>query len=228
MITVLLWKWKQSNYRSAFNYQHVNTMVKMIGRNLDLPHRVLCITDDPVGIMCETYPLWDAPDIIPIKEGKPNCYRRLKVFGDFGRELGDRLLSIDLDTVITKNMTDLVDRKEDFVIWGDTAKGTHYNGGFWLMTPGTRKQVWDTFVPDAPRITSSLKIVGSDQAWISHVLGPGEATWSTQDGVYSYRNHLNRGFAPLPSNAKVVFFHGQVDPWSARARNIRWVRENYR
>jgi hypothetical protein len=227
VITVLLWKWKQKNYRSKFTAENVNIMTRMIGRNLDLPHRFLCITDDPEGIECETHPLWDEPNI-PLREGRPNCYRRLKVFGEFGKELGDRLLSIDLDTVITGNITPLIDRPEDFVIWGDTAKNTLYNGGFWLMKPGTRTQVWDTFTPMAPRITQKLGIVGSDQAWISHVLGPGEAMWGTKDGVYSYRNHLKHGLLPKPADARIVFFHGAFDPDGDHAQQHRWVRENYR
>jgi hypothetical protein len=118
MITVLLWKWRQRNYRSKFTADHVNIMTNMIGRNLDLPHKVLCITDDPDGVKCETYPLWDEPSII-LPEGRPNCYRRLKVFGEFGKELGDRLFSVDLDAVITGNITQLLDRTEDFVAWED-------------------------------------------------------------------------------------------------------------
>ena len=227
MITILLWKWHQPNYRSKFTAEHVNIMTNMIGRNLDIPHRFLCITDDPAGVKCETYPLWDEPNV-NLPQGKPNCYRRLKVFGEFGKELGDRLMSIDLDAVITKNITPIVDRKEDFVIWGDTAKSTLYNGGFWIMTPGARAQVWEKFTPMAPNITQKLKIIGSDQAWISHTLGPGEATWTTEDGVFSYRNHLRKGLLPKPPNARIVFFHGSFDPWSAHCQAHRWVREAYK
>jgi hypothetical protein len=198
----------------------------MIGRNLDLPHKILCITDDPVGVKCETYPLWHEPNI-NLPEGRPNCYRRLKVFGDFGKELGDRLLSIDLDAVITGNITPIVDRPEDFVIWGDVAKNTHYNGGFWIQTPGSRKQVWDNFDPLAPQITKKHNIVGSDQAWVSHVLGPGEAMWTTKDGVYSYRNHLRNGMIPKPPDAKIVFFHGKTDPDHV-VNKLKWVKDNYK
>jgi hypothetical protein len=226
MITVLLWKWHQKNYRSRFTAEHVNIMTNMIGRNLDLPHRFLCITDDPAGVKCETYPLWDEP-AVNLPEGRPNCYRRLKVFGEFGKELGDRLFSIDLDSVVTGNITQLLDCKDDFVAWEDPSPKTHYNGGLWLMTPGTRTQVWDKFDPMAPKITQNLKIVGSDQAWISHILGPGEAMWGTKDGVYSYRNHLKEGRLPKPPDARLVMFHGRHSPWEDHPQSHRWVREHY-
>jgi hypothetical protein len=96
------------------------------------------------------------------------------------------------------------------------------------MKPGTRTQVWDTFTPMAPKITQKLGIVGSDQSWISHVLGPGEAMWGTKDGVYSYRNHLRSGLLPLPPDARIVFLHGQHSPWESHPQSHRWVRENYR
>jgi hypothetical protein len=160
---------------------------------------------------------------VSLPEKRPNCYRRLKVFGDFGKELGDRLFSIDLDTVIMRNITHIVDRKEDFVIWKDPSTRTHYNGGLWLMTSGTRKQVWDSFTPDAPEITKGM--VGSDQAFISHVLGPSEATWDTQDGVYSYRAHLRNGALPPPKNACIISMHGAKDPWTV---NDKRIKEHYR
>jgi hypothetical protein len=227
MITVLLWKWHQKNYRSKFTAEHVNIMTNMIGRNLDLPHRVLCITDDPAGIECETYPLWDEP-AVNLPEGRPNCYRRLKVFGEFGKKLGNLLFSIDLDAVITGNITQLVDRKEDFVAWKDPSPRTHYNGGMWLLRSGTRKQVWDTFTPMAPKITQQLGIIGSDQGWISHVLGPGEAMWGTNDGVYSYRTDLREGRLPNPPDSRIVMFHGRHSPWESQPQAHKWVRENYR
>ena len=227
MLTILLWKWRQKNYRSKFTADNVNIMCNMIGRNLDIPHRFLCITDDPQGVKCETYPLWTEPNV-NLPTGKPNCYRRLKVFGEFGKELGDRLMSIDLDSVITKNITPIVDRKEDFVIWGDVARNTLYNGSLWLMTPGTRTQVWEKFTPLAPQITKQHGIVGSDQAFVSHILGPGEAMYTTEDGVYSYRNHLRDGRLPKPPNARIVIHHGRHDPWSAHCQAHRWVREAYK
>ena len=227
MITVLLWKWHQPNYRSRFTAENVNIMINMIGRNLDLPHRFLCITDDPAGVSCETYPLWNEPNV-NLPQGRPNCYRRLKVFGEFGKELGDRLLSIDLDAVITGNITQIVDRKEDFVIWKDVSQSTLYNGGLWCMTAGTRKQVWEEFRPEILQETKRLGIVGSDQAIVSHILGPGEATWDENDGILSYRAHLRRGTLPLPPDARIVMLHGSENPDSPGPQSKRWVRDNYR
>ena len=226
MITVVCWKWQQSNYRSKFTAEHVNVLQQMVEKHLNLPHRFVCITDDPKGIDCETMPLWNEPQV-NLPEGRPNCYRRLRAFApDAAEWLGERILSIDLDTVIVDDITPLVDRDDDFVIWGDTARNTHYNGGFWLLRAGTRSRVWTEFTPDAPRLTRTM--VGSDQAWISHTLGPGESMWGEADGVYSYRNHLKEGALPLPPNARIVFMHGKFDPWDQLAQERSpWIKEHW-
>lgn len=72
--------------------------------------------------------------------------------------------------------------------------------------------------------------MGGDQAWISYVLGPGEAVFTPADGVLSYRRHIQRtygGGLRLPKGARMVNFHGQVDPWSPYAQRLPWVREHW-
>jgi len=223
MLTIVSWKWHQPNYRSKFTAEHVNILQRMVERNLTIPHRFVCITDDPKGVECETIPLWDSPNIcLPSK--RPNCYRRLKVFArDAGEWLGERILSIDLDTVIMRNIDHIAGRTEDFVAFGDTAKSTHYNGGLFLLRAGAFPEVWENFTEDAPRLTKG--IVGSDQAWISHTLGPGKPVWGPKDGVYSYRVHLREGRLPVPKDCAILSMHGKNDPWTV---NDKRIKEHYR
>jgi hypothetical protein len=97
-----------------------------------------------------------------------------------------------------------------------------------LMTAGSRSQVWTRFNPKtSPKESLRAGCWGSDQGWISYVLGPGEAKWGKRDGVYSFRNHL-QGWQQLPPNAKMVIFHGAVDPWSEEAQRLGWVQQHYR
>ena len=125
-------------------------------------------------------------------------------------------------------MAPLWDRKEPFVIWGDTNPQTLYNGSMMLLSAGARRQVWDRFDPDSsPAKAKGSGNFGSDQAWISYSLGKGEAKWTRQDGVYSFRNEIQRGGGLLPANARIVMFHGVVDPWSAAAQRLPWVRQHW-
>ena len=237
MIDVICWKWKAPlGYRSYFTGKHVNILRRMVRRHLFLPHRFSCITDDPRGIEPDIriIPLWsDYCDLKnPNVSGGPSCYRRLKAFSKEAKDIiGERILSIDLDCVIVDDITPLVDREEDFICWGDTAKGTHYNGGFWLMKAGTRLQVWETFdEKTSPKLTRANNIIGSDQAWISYCLKGEDPKWGTADGVYSFRNHyIGKARKELHDNAKIILFHGAHDPWDADVQvKWPWVEEYYR
>jgi len=206
----------------------------MIRRHYHLPHRFVCVTDQPEAIpRVEAIPIWtdlcDMPS--PLGHSYPSCYRRLKVFApDAGEMFGDRLVSIDLDSVIVSDITPLFDRPEDVVLWGqsDFPGRQHYCGSLWMLKTGTRPQVWTTFNPQSsPKLARKAGARGSDQAWLSYVLGGREATWTKKDGVYSYRKDLAKYGAGLPSDARVVFFHGREDPWNSRMQGIPWIQQHY-
>lgn len=206
----------------------------MVARHYRRPHRFICITDDPAGIdpAIETIALWNDFAHLPnpsFRNG-PSCFRRLRAFSPEAADLiAPRFVSLDLDCVIVADMVPLWDRPDDFVIWGDTLPGYWYNGSMWLLTAGARREVWDRFDPRrSPREATRAGRKGSDQAWISHCLGPGQTTWTKADGVYSFRNHLREGEKPLPDDARIVIFHGHIDPWGPEAQRLGWVREHWR
>ena len=240
MITFVTFKWHApAGYRSTFKGEHVDTLRRMIARHYPHPHRFLCITDDPDGITepdVEIYELWEDLAYIPNPSGRknPSCYRRLRLFAntpEYREWLGDRFVCLDLDTVITGDLTPLLHRPEDFVCWGDTNPRNPYNGSFWMLRTGSRPQVWEDFDPiHTPNRTKRAGFFGSDQAWLALCLGPDEARWTREDGVYSFRNEILRSQSRrLPEDARVIFFHGRYDPWDAETRRIcPWVEEHYR
>ncbi len=234
MLSVVCWKWKAPvGYRSTFTGEHVNVLRNMVRRHYQRPHRFICVTDDPTGIDAgiEIVPLWSDFADIPNPHGthNPSCYRRLKAFApEIADVFGERFVSLDLDTVITADVSPIWDRTEDFVIWGETDPRSFYNGSMFMMTAGARRQVWDDFDPKlSPRKALAARKFGSDQGWISYRLGPGEATWSKRDGIYSFRVHLAPKGGGLPDGARMVMFHGKVDPDSYMAQNLNWVRKAY-
>lgn len=235
---VVCWKWETPPlYRSVFGPEVVNTLRRMVQRHFDRPHRFICVTDNPAGLDpdVEVVSLWNDFSTIWSPHGNPSrypsCYRRLRAFHPaIAKVFGPRFVQIDLDLVVTGDLAPLWDRPEDFVIWGDTNPHTLYNSSMILMTAGTRSQVWTDFNPQvSPGLAKQAGNHGSDQAWISYRLGPGEAKWTRADGVYSFRNEI----APvdvkrLPDDARIVMFHGQNDPWNAYVQqNCPWVREYY-
>ena len=238
-LTIVCWKWKPfEGYRSHFTAEHVNILASMVSRNCSGPYEVVCVTDDPVGIdsSVRTIPLWDDYADVPSpadRKGRrrnPSCYRRLKMFSrDAGDWLGQRILSLDLDVVITDDIYPLVGIKDDWAAFGDTHPTTHYNGGLILFKAGSRPQLWEDFDPiESPPLGLKRNQFGSDQAWMGACLGRGERKITTSDGIYSYRCFIRPRGGVLPDNARIVLFHGQYDPWHEEPQKLDWVRRNYR
>lgn len=247
MLDVVTFKWKNPGYRSAFGPEQVNTLRSMVARNYPHPHRFTCITDDPKGIdpRVRIIPLWDYYASVPSPHGgrNPSCYRRLFLWSREARDLiGERIVCVDLDMVITGDMSALWNRPEDVVLWKDQLNPTTpYNGAMQLIRAGSRPDVWETFDPKtSPARARAKGYFGSDQAHLAYVLGPNQARWDRSDGAYSWRVHIRqtpaglahtpyaaREACALPENARIVNFHGIDDPWSLADR-VGWIREHYR
>lgn len=236
MLTVVTFLWKPAPmYRSKFEGKHVDILRRMVKRHYLGEHRFVCITDQPETIKgkdVEVFQLWDDFANVRNPSGmkNPSCYRRLRLFAkNTGSWLGERFVCLDLDCVITGDVTPLWDRTDDFVIWRSTTNGNFYNGSMFLLRAGARPEVWERFDPiQSPILTKGARLYGSDQAWIAYTLGGGESTWDETDGVFSMRNNIAPGGGQLPTNARIVFFHGKGDPWEASMQRLPWVAKNYR
>lgn len=236
MLTVLTWWWSTPGYRTTFTAEHVNTLARMVKRHYQCNHRFIVVTsEDTTGLDPHILVVPDTRDYAtvsnPSRQGYPSCYRRLRMFKpDAAKYFGERFVSLDLDCVVTGDLAALWDRSEDFVVWGYTNRVNPYNMSMVLMNAGSRPQVWKKFDPNvSPQRALASGFFGSDQAWLSYILGPGEVRWSRADGVYSFVNDLRpQPGAPLPANSKVVFFHGHADPWMSEVQtNHPWVAEHY-
>jgi hypothetical protein len=236
VLTVVTFKWKAPpGYRSTFTGKQVDTLRRMVKRNFPHPHRFVCITDDASSITepdVEIFELW--PDLgniaNPSGRKNPSCYRRLRVFAkNAGEWLGERFVVLDLDVVITGDLSPLWLRSDPFIIWKSQTAGNFYNGSMFMLDAGARPRVWEDFDPViSPRLTKQAHLYGSDQAWIAYALGGRESTWGPEDGVYSMRNNVAPGGGKLPENARIVFFHGRGDPWEPAQQKLPWVAKNYR
>lgn len=226
VITFVCWLWKTPGYRSQFAPEHVRTLRNMIQRHYPLPHRFACVTANPEGL--------DGIEIIPDRadfaeipsphgHGNPSCFRRLRLFApDAAETFGERVVSIDLDTVIAGDLRPLFERSDDFVIWQDPFHAKQGCGALWMLKTGSHPEVWNGFDPDrSPQIARGAGFMGSDQGYLSHRLFAAPR-WTRADGVYSFRVDCKGG---LPKDARVVCFHGKTDPWSPDAP--AWVAQHY-
>lgn len=231
MLSVVAWKYAppavSGRLRTRFHSDHVNVLRRMLARHCHVPHRLVCVTDDTQGLdpRVEAFACPPFPRIDP-KDGRyPMCFRRLWNFSRDAIVLGNRIMSIDLDVVIVGDMAPIVERDEEFVGWSVPGRG-FYQGGLYLLTPGSRTHVWESFDPaTSPHEVEQMAYVGSDQRWMSSRLGPDEARFD--EGLIVHE----RGFeGSPPSGARVVQFSGagQQSPWHARNCVRPWVARNWR
>jgi hypothetical protein len=214
----------------------------MVARNLKLEHYFICITDDATGLRDDIH-------AIPLpEEGRQDgedffCTKRLWMFSnEAGNVLGPRFVNMDLDTVIVGDITPLLERNEDFIIWkAPFYDPIHhacndppyaYNPSLMMMNAGARKVVWEKYSA-APQyeLDSAFEsgwIYHGDQDVISNLLAPHETTWGLKDGLYAYWTHLDFGEKELPANARVISFYGPADPSQKKHQEkCKWIKENW-
>lgn len=224
----MLWRDPNQRWRQNYDYsiEHVKRLRSMVDRHLAMPHRFVLATDELQHDV--DMPLTSIPNEL-LRLGAR--WAKLALFApDAGRRYGDRVLYVDLDTVICGSLDDCLTR-DDFRIAAATvqAPGMHYNSSLLLMDAGARPQVWTRFDPaKAEELCRSNGYGASDQFWIASVLGPGEATWHKKHGVYQFRDVMEAG-KPLPDNARVVMFPGPFDPSMVELHStFPWIGEHWR
>lgn len=233
-LQIVAFKWG-----SRYTSRHVNVLRSMMSRHLGLAHEIVCVTDDPAGIdpSVRIVPL-DTPVWAAMRDAR-RCGVRIRAFGaDMAGILGPRFAWIDLDVVITGDVTAIFDRPEDIVITAPPRPPLPYNGSIVLMTAGARAAVYETWT--AADYTRRGEALGrargvrhgtvSDEGWMACVLGDHEATWTRDDGIVYFRRDLDEGRKPLPADAKIVIMNGRrYDPSMPELqRRCPWIGKYWR
>lgn len=249
MLSVVCWKWG-----TKYTGLHVNRLAASVGRNLKVPYKFFCLTDNASGLDAgiQALPLW--PDW-PSKElpyAKPDYRQRVRIYSPAIEEvLGRRIMQIDLDTVVTRNITKLASREEPFVVWYSSPSPSswayefHYNPSLVLLDAGEPRGLWKAFEADPGALCNGhveacvasrrLDLSGSkkvgDQGVLCHWLGTTStrvATFGRKDGIYQIRHLMNRN--ELPPDARMVMFDSSGDPNcdpSRYADHCAWVRRHW-
>lgn len=234
MITVVLWKWGKK-----FTRAHVEKMRSMLSRHLSLPHCVVCLTDAPKDV---PEGVIAAPmKMVPVLPHDYKGLRRMWLYSKDAGQLGDRLLQLDLDVVLTDSIDPIVDRPEDFVIWKSDSNWKDkwaYNATVMLITPGAKDDLWRRYMKNPVGILKEADAdgwggkVNSDQALACYLLKDQPvAVWTQADGLHAYRvfagKYGERG-QTLPAGCRLVSFHGPRDPSiKDLQQKSPWIREHW-
>ena len=231
MPTIVTYWWNDPTRRNrgyTFEPEHILIWKSMVERNVTVPHRIVCVTDEKINGI-ETVPM-DWRKHIP-----GTVYARLM---QHNRDwclanLGERVLSLDVDIVITGNIDHILSKEEDFVIWRNPnfpkPNRAFYQSSVQLFSAGARQELWDDFDPVETPKWVNWRFGGREQAWISERLDWDEAYFSERDGIYGAGRLSGAGvYTDLPDNACIVSFPGARAPWQSEVQEKhRWVKEHY-
>lgn len=233
MLTCVLWKWGRK-----FQRDHVAKMQSMLRRHLTLPHRIVCVTDTPQDL-----PEGVIPAMLPRRVSVDfKGLRRMWIYSSEAKRLGDRLLQLDLDVVLTGSIDAIASRPEPFVIWKSDSNfkdGWAYNPTVLLITPGSMDELWTRWTANPRKVLKATEAAGwgamcnSDQAVPGYLLEGREVpVWTESDGIRGFRvfagKRGQRGQV-LPENTRIVSFHGPRDPSSPDLQQkCPWIVEHWR
>lgn len=155
--------------------EYVTNLSAMVARNLSVPFEFVCLSPDIPGWWAKTALF------------KPGTFT-------------GRILYLDLDTVVTGSLDELVEYKGLLHLdrWGWTTKT--YGTGVMVWDAGEHAEIWELFNPDVPNQFRG------DQDFVTSLGG-----WDAlPDGMnVSYRYHAKNG---PPHGAVTVSMHGRPKP----------------
>ena len=220
-ISIVCWLWGggTTKHAPAYGPAHVARLRDQLAQHCTFDYEFVCISDRPISLEgVRYYPLWEE------KAEMGGCYRRLKTFHHSARDIGERILSMDLDCEVIGDLKPIVKRDEPAVFWKSFTSRTVINGSIWLTTPGAHDELWEDLPANARKITEGRRLSGSDQAWIAFTLGQQIPYWSNRGGVLALKRDCRKKIKRPPPHGRIIFMPGRPKPWDVEARRFwPWV-----
>lgn len=232
VITVVSFLWEDPKRARDYKFtaKHVRILKRMVDRNLTLPHRFVCVTDEKIkGI--KTVPI-DWTTHVP-----GMCFVKLMMWRkDIGEFLGDRIFYLDLDVVITGNIDAIAGRQEPIVLYHNPnyhmgGPRAFYQGSVQLFNAGVWPSIYDNFVEF--RKIANWRFGGAEQALLSEALPWNLPYWDQNDGIYGagrLGDWNKEGVThELPEDARIVVFPGNREPSQKEVQErAPWIKRHYK
>lgn len=234
MINIVCLKWGVK-----FGPEYVNKLYNSISRNISKPFKFHCFTDNSAELNS---------NVIVHKLPYDNLsgwWNKLYLFSnEIPFNKNDKILFVDLDTVITGNIDDIVNVDcTNLVVLRDFYTGLeksvvgndNVGSGLMMWFHGDYSFIWDKFIKDPEEAISLMKPHG-DQKWIQHCLST-RTYWQDvlPNQVVSFKVHCKEG---LPDNARIICYHGKpsipesitnyTKDWIWNLTPAMWIQEYWK
>ena len=225
MIDIVCLKWG-----NKFGPEYVNNLYKGIKRNSTAEFRFHCFTEDRTDLLPEVI-IQELPDL-----GVDGWWNKVYLFNDqLPFELGEPIMFIDLDTIITGNIDHILTYPLKTMIGLENFYHGTFASGLLMWRHGAMARAWDKFKMDPQSHIATT--TDGDQEYTARYLP--RYTEYFQDlfpnEIYSYKQSCSKG---LPLNARIVCYHGTpsiIQSFTETVNNHdghwppqEWVKEYWR
>lgn len=198
MYNVVCLKWG-----TKFQPYYVNRLFYGVRRNSTVPFIFHCFTDNGEGLDpgIECHPLPHA--------NVTGWWQKLYLFSD-DLPIKGRILFLDLDTLIVKNIDHYITHDTGFWVLRDlwVPKSSRRMGSAVMnFEIGSRPHVWNEFLKN-PEANVKKTLPHGDQRWIQNQdLKNDRKFWQDKypGEIVSFKSECRRG---VPKNAKIICYHG--------------------
>jgi len=230
MIDIVCFKWGDK-----FGPAYVNRLAEAIERHVTVPHRFICYTDNSYGVKCETRPfLTDLP-----------YWWYIIGLTNPDHDHSEKTIYMDLDTVITSNIDDIVSLDVPFATISDFYAPNGLQTAYIMWNKEVGAKIWNFFQSKyKPEDYKDLcrSAVGGTNQFLEECMGVRRLNRSPNAGVpgvavnrlqehfpgtcISYKCHVvKNNWDQLPDKTKMVFFHGEPMPHQV---TTDWMNEHWR
>jgi hypothetical protein len=199
----------------SFGPEHVNWLTKQIRRYHGFNPIYLLTDVNDAG-------LYHHIDVgIPLIHGWKGWWAKMELFDNTSvLARAEDIFYMDLDTVVTGPLTDLLDTGRTTALQGFKRK-EGINSSVMLLTKAARTQIWERW-QQSPDLWMERYAVKGDQRFLGDHFGPRFKRWQTThpEAILSYEVDLKKGQYQPPAQTSIVAFHGPPRPWDV---NLPWV-----
>jgi len=224
-INIICMKWG-----TKYGPEYVNTLYSMVSRNIKLPFRFICLTDDNIGFVdgIESF----AIPKLNIPNGPERGWDKLLTFTAPLYDLKGQALYLDLDIVIIDNIDCFFEFPAQFPIIKDwVKKDVTGNSSVYRFSINQHADILANFKENHQQIRKQVR---NEQEYLSqYVAKQQQLTYWPENWCQSFKyNCIKKGWAgwfippELPFGAKIIIFHGKPNPPDAiMGRSGKWYRK---
>lgn len=194
--------------------EYVAKLFRGVAANLPagIVPRFVCFTDDPA-----TLP--DGVEAMPVEPGLTGWWQKLAMFRPGTFAPGERVLFLDLDTLIAGPLDEIATYAGPFAIMRDVYRPNGLQSSVMAWEAGgAAERIWTTFDASGRPMDDP----GGDQRWIERAMPDVDCWQDVCPGRFVSFKKDCRPFGGIPAGASVIVFHGQprphlaAEPWIAR------------